>query len=37
MRDLFESLRAAVRAAVNEYRRQRWLRSGFRNPDECPF
>lgn len=37
MHDLIESLRAAVRAALSEYRRQRWLRRGIRNPDACPF
>ena len=37
MKDLIEALRAAWAAAVNEYRRQRYLRGGWRNPDECPF
>lgn len=37
MRDLIETLRACWAAAVNEYRRQRYLRGGWRNPDDCPF
>lgn len=36
MAGLLHDLHAAVVAAINEWRRLRWLRR-FGNPDECPF
>jgi hypothetical protein len=36
MNALLHDAIAAFRAAINEWRRCRWLREG-RNPDECPF
>lgn len=35
--DIIRALAAAWRAAVREYRRQRYLAGGWRNPDEVPF
>lgn len=35
--DWLSTLRAVLAAAMNEWRRQRYLRGGWRNPDECPF
>ena len=37
LRDWLSTLRAVLAAAMNEWRRQRYLRGGWRNPDECPF
>ena len=37
MADLLHDIRAAFLAAITEWRRCRWLRSGTRCPDECPF
>ena len=37
MNALLEDLLAAIKAAVREWRRRRWLRGGWRNPDELPF
>jgi hypothetical protein len=37
MNDIIHDLRAAFAAAVREWRRCRWLRGGWRNPDESPF
>lgn len=37
MSALFDDLRAAIAAAVREWRNRRYLRGGWRNPDQLPF
>lgn len=37
MQDIIQTLKAAWAAAINEYKRVRWLQGGWRNPDEVPF
>lgn len=37
MSDWIDDLRAACAAFLREWRARRWLRGGWRNPDELPF
>ena len=37
MEALIHDLRAAFNAALNEWRRCRWMREAMRSIDDCPF
>ena len=37
LHELLDDLRHCLTLAVSEYRNRRWLRGGWRNPDEAPF
>lgn len=35
--ELWDDIRHCIKLALREYRNRRWLRGGWRNPDETPF